>query len=365
MKIKGSIILLTLVSFLICVSFVMLTKNNKNQLVDLEKEENTISDLIDNMNTDGFIFDQRPNSAMHMGYSIGKEYLYDMVRTDRVKLNLFTGRTKPFCDIPGCSHSEISVGCKQNLGYNSLLPYKDKLYFIRGNSLYIHEGEKEEIVFTNEYHTEYEIENHPDRLNNLICLTACKEGIVVCGYSFFIIYNPETGSISNPVGINVENDNFWGFASGDKAVYYYNGLGELYSESFDGTKTEKIMDGVTAAYCEKDEVFFCTQGVGLYKLDSSGKPRKILEECYVNFCPVDGKIFFQKWKTSPNIFVADYEGNELAEIEVGQYEFNSDIFSIIGADGISKVYCINRDNSSEEAVLVIDADTYESTILHI
>ncbi len=100
--------------------------------VDLDSAQNKIEENKLDIQTNNFLYDDKPYNIMKITSTIDGDYYYSF-QTPNTKINLQSGRIQNICQIPGCAHNYISPNCINYQNFISPVATSRGIYYIDEN----------------------------------------------------------------------------------------------------------------------------------------------------------------------------------------------------------------------------------------
>ncbi len=232
-------------------------------------------------------------------------------------VDINSGQVRVFCDVPGCAHKENSPDC---LGYNNFwyaTAAPDGIYYTDSDKLCLYDGEQK-VIFTNDFFTDYEEENHPDAKNDLSKLLLIDNTLYVFGTTFCYTYDIQTKQLSEP--FKVTGGVSLAVASDGKKIYTATDSGEMYMYDFDTNEYKKTGDNIWTVQYKNGYVYYVqyeNEIPMLYRADTELKESvKLIEDCYVNFLVTESHIYYQNFSDEAlGAYVCDLDGKNAKPIQ--------------------------------------------------
>jgi len=100
--------------------------------VDLDSAQHKIEENKLDIQTNNFLYDDKPYNIMKITSTIDGDYYYSF-QTPNTKINLQSGRIQNICQIPGCAHNYISPNCINYQNFISPVATSRGIYYIDEN----------------------------------------------------------------------------------------------------------------------------------------------------------------------------------------------------------------------------------------
>ncbi len=100
--------------------------------VDLDSAQHKIEENKLDIQTNNFLYDDKPYNIMKITSTIDGDYYY-YFQTPNTKINLQSGRIQNICQIPGCAHNYISPNCINYQNFISPVATSRGIYYIDEN----------------------------------------------------------------------------------------------------------------------------------------------------------------------------------------------------------------------------------------
>lgn len=359
-KIMKNILVLCL--FPLILSSCTLEKNNNNY-VDLDNAEQRIEENRLNIQTQNFVYDDKPYNIMKLNDTIDAEYYYSF-KLPNMKINLQNGRIQNICQIPGCAHTYDSHNCIGNQDFNSPIATTDGIYYIQDNQVMLYRDNSEEVILKNNYYTDYEKETYPDNMSVISALTIYNDTLYVVCPTYFLTYDMQTKKITEPKKLC---DSFcMSLAATEDHIYYSTDSLELYQYDLNTNSAEKIDDKVGQVSADKGQIYYIKyedEVPVLYVLDDEKNTQRLIEDCWVNYYIKGDHIYYQSFYENKNLYVSKLNGNDKIQINL-EYngEYLSDLVKIISTDALEHVFIVD---DIQNVIFVFEADSAEYKVIAI
>lgn len=100
--------------------------------MDLDSAQHKIEENKLDIQTNNFLYDDKPYNIMKITSTIDGDYYYSF-QTPNTKINLQSGRIQNICQIPGCAHNYISPNCINYQNFISPVATSRGIYYIDEN----------------------------------------------------------------------------------------------------------------------------------------------------------------------------------------------------------------------------------------
>lgn len=325
--------------------------------VDLDEQQNQLQQNTQTLGvkSSDFTADSKSFGIMTAAYTIDDRYLYGHSQL-RYKMDLFTGKVQPDCNIVGCPHDVNTPGdCEAHLDCSSPVATTEGLYYLRKNQLiYKHNG-KETVLLTNSYGTEFEANLYPENRHCIGGMLIREDLIYLCGPSYFFTYNRKTGEIGDRT--NICDSILYGMTATNEYLYFCNTNMELLQYDLQKDSIQKIDDYVGQVTACDEALYYIRWEENvpiLYTAEADGgNPQRLINDCYVNYCLTDTHIYYQSYADKRKLFVCRLDGSEVQEIVFSDDGLAPNgILNIISSDAVDHVLIIKEDESPDNVKVV-------------
>lgn len=321
-----------------------------------------------------FSFDDKPYTIMKTERTFSKDNYFAFSLLGNYCIDLKSGIVSGMCHKPGCSHTENSAGCLNNVNFQSPVGSDKGMYYISDNCVKLLSSDTSDVVYENNYCTEFEKEKMPDNKYDLGAICYQSHSMYIIGATYFFIYDVDTGSISQPVKIS--DSAIWSLCADEKYVYCTNENEELLYYDKAKDSVSKLADKTVQCSLYEGDLYYVQYDHGipyLYRCKSpDAKPEKIIEDCYVNYCINSDYIYYQNFSSGRDMYVCRLDGSEQKRITLfcEVYDDNSELkeydsqklYNISTASHIDHVFVSDFDDGIVFAFKA-GSDNYETIYL--
>ncbi len=332
-------------------------KSSQSGYVNIESEKEAVQQgqHILGVSSNGFTVDNKSFGIMTMDYTIDDNFLYGASHF-RYKIELSTGKVQPDCNIVGCPHDVNTPGnCEAHLDCNSPVATTEGLYYNRGNQLICKRDGEEQVLLTNSYGTDFEKEMYPENQHCIGGIMIREDLIYLCGPSYFFTYNRKTGEIGDRKKIS--DSILQGMTATEEYLYFCNANMELLQYDLQTDSIQKIDDYVGQVTASDEKLYYIRWEENvpiLYTANADGSnPKKLITNCYVNYCLTDTHIYYQSYAEKRQLFVCRLDGSEVQIIDfTNDGIYPNELMHIISSDAVDHVFIIKEDEPMKVAYVL-------------
>ncbi len=331
-------------------------------------------------------YDDKAVAVMSLNYSANGKYLYCM-GAPNLRIDGDSGEVRILCSKAGCAHKSDSLDCSAYQRMPGGLSAPEGYYYTLGNQLCLFDGEAHKVLFENNFCTDFDKEMNEDNPCSLGEIVYCDGLLYIFGLSHYFTYDISKGTTSEPA-VFCDRDIIMSIDTNGENIYYCTQLSnELYVYNIAAKESKKICDNSTALDYKNGALYYVQYENGvpmLYMADENGNsPKKIIEDCYVNFCVTDDCIYYQNYADpAREAFMCKIDGSDPQKIEFPQKvttengvdivskKADKDLLKIISSSAADKAYIICSGSKTtggvvtpEEMIFAFDKGSAECKLI--
>ena len=294
--------------------------------VDVDRIAKSIKIVSLKTKVDEFVYDNKSYRMMTLSQTISDKYFYNINSENNYSIDLQSGRISGLCHIAGCAHSTRSVGCLNHYSFISPVASANGIYYIDGNKVMLHNDKGDEIIFENNFCTEFENDTYPDNKHDLGGLMFNGEQMYIIAPTYYFTFDMKTKNVSEPKVIS--NSIIYSFCIADNKIYFTTENDELFCCKVENEKPKKLLDNVTQDSTYEGEIYFIKHIKGtpnLCRLDKETlQPIPIIEDCYVTYCINSGYVYYQSFISGRDCYCCKLDGSNKKKLKYNYTEKDSE-----------------------------------------
>ena len=334
-------------------------ENSAGEIVDsellekIEQEAEPLNTKVENYNCHSgrnLFFD----TGNYVTFNDKFMYVYSGVGDQgRAKIDLQSGEVIPLCNVAGCTHDRNNFPeCVNNRYIYLPTAAGDEVWYIDNNKLVAINGDKEEVIYENNYCSKLDETQPPDAKYSILYFIADDNYVYIFGLAYVLQLDRNTMQVSKTIDLPTEGALRTPFVY-NGSIYFTNELLEAFRTDIESGETIKLGDHINCMYVNNDTVYYTaysdTEAFVLYTVDLDLKnPKKLIENCYSDFAVKDNKLFYHGAPSSgqgETIMCYDLDSGESKPV----YDGFSEADGIIAADFSDRVFFLGEETNPDDA----------------